>query len=95
MIVKLKKWEDVKKEFDFKKIDSDWEMSTYKGEFWKVSREMILYFGGYIEVEITRDDHYTHYGVRKKKGNSINRCWYWHELWFEEEEFISCEEFSI
>ncbi len=97
MIVKLKTLEKLIEEFGFKESFKGLEDPSKKWFITNVERRML---GTKIEVEELKIEKiknlevipypYTHYS----KGDNIINL-YWHELWFEPEEFIDEREFRI
>ncbi len=91
MKAKLKTLERLKKEFGFKEDVMGIALhAKYKNHRWFILKEEMKYLGKEIEVgEFTKKGNYTH--ISKGK----NWVCYWHELWFEAEDFIDESEFNI
>jgi hypothetical protein len=72
---------------------------TYNNLYWYINKEMLSYFGEYIEVEIiSKNDmdakFYTHKNIYP---DEMGDKWAWHESWFmpELEDFFKKEEFML
>ena len=88
MKVKLKTLEQVLEEFEFK-IDGS---GDYYNEEWYIDRYMFKYFGKEIEVRENENEYNSVYDYYLRKGYII---WFFHNSWFEPEEFFKKEEFEI
>ena len=87
MKVKLKTAEQLIEEFGFEYNGYRYK-TKFNGMFWSINNSMLKYLGNEIEVkEFILSINYTHKGLYTE--------WYWHELWFEPNDFFKEDEFKI
>lgn len=91
--VKLKTLEQLIQEFGFEPNIGGYYCTSFRKDKWNINPAMIDLLGKHINVIHERQGYYTHRVINRLDDKYHG--WYFHELWFDDDDFIEENEFML